>query len=235
MIEKIEEALCYKFKNSGLLVQALTHSSYSKENYERLEFLGDSILGFVIAEAYYKKTIFDECNLSRARANLVSCQNLSGVFDKLIPEEDVLVGKSFVRPISPSVKSDIMEAIIGAMYLDGGMVVAQKFILKSLEVSKFFGSAPTDAKTKLQEYLQKNGKVKLGYVQNKKASTENEFKMNVSIFGKILGSGSGISKREAEQIAAQKALLKLKKLHKKAVAKGISLEKLIVESNIKAD
>jgi len=227
-MEQLQQTLHYTFQTLDLLTQALTHSSFSKENYERLEFLGDSVLSFIIAEAFYLKTKFDEGYLSRARANLVSASHLSSVFDKLDIDKYALVGKSFVRPLSASVKSDIIEAIIGAIYLDGGMAVVKKFVLTTLEVSKYFGSAPTDSKTKLQEYLQKNGKVKLGYMQNKPVSkTSNHFEMNVSVFGKVFASGSATSKRDAEQIAASKALIKIKRLQKKATAVGVSLEQYI--------
>lgn len=225
---ELEQLLQYTFQDKSLLHLALTHSSFSKENYERLEFLGDSVLGFVIAEAYYKRTSFDECHLSRARANLVSTQNLSNLFDKLEIDKHVLVGKSFVRPISASVKSDVIESIIGAIYLDGGIEPVRQFVMKMLEVAKFFGSAPTDSKTKLQEFLQKNGKVKLGYIQNKSLSKNNsEFEMTVSVFGKAFATGTASSKRDAEQIAAQKALVKIKRFQKKANAQGITLEKYV--------
>lgn len=231
-METLQKTLNYIFTKPELLTQALTHSSYSKENYERLEFLGDSVLSFIIAEAFYLKTKFDEGYLSRARANLVSAAHLSSVFDRLELDQYALVGKSFVRPLSGSVKSDIIEAIIGAIYLDGGMAAVKKFVLATLEVSKYFGSAPTDSKTKLQEYLQKNGKVKLGYMQNKALSkASNNFEMNVSVFGKVVASGSATSKRDAEQIAASKALVKVKRLQKKATAKGISLEQYIQTGN----
>ena len=124
--------LDYQFKNKTLLKRSLTHSSYSKDNYERLEFLGDSILDFVVGEYFYKETEEKEGNLTKLRANFVSESYLSGIFEQFEFDKHVILGKSFKGNISNAVKADIVEAVIGAIYLDCNDIVLVKEIVKNL-------------------------------------------------------------------------------------------------------
>ena len=127
----------YSFKNKTLIQRALTHSSYSEENYERLEFLGDSILDFVVGEFFYKESEEAEGRLTVLRSNYVSENHLSNVFDKLNLKKFVKLGKSWQGEISKAVKGDVVEAVIGAIYLDGGMEEAKNFVFNYFDLQNY--------------------------------------------------------------------------------------------------
>ena len=121
----------YTFKNTELINQALTHSSKSIVNYERLEFLGDSILDFLVGEYFYKNCDQPEGKLTVLRSYYVSENYLLKVFDKLNLAKLVKIGKSCQGEISKAVKGDVVEAIIASIYLDGGLESARNFIYKN--------------------------------------------------------------------------------------------------------
>lgn len=150
MMNKIKN---YSFKNENLLMLALTHSSFGEENYERLEFLGDSILDFLVAEYFFGKTKHKEGDLSKMRAYYVSEDSLSVVFDSLNVLDYVRLGKS-CKTLTKSIKSDMVEAIIAGIYLDSNMEECRKFVLSCFDFEKDVVSF-NDGKSQLQEWAQK--------------------------------------------------------------------------------
>lgn len=201
----------YKFKNKNLLKRALTHSSYSKENYERLEFLGDSILDFVVAEFFFLKTNEAEGNLTKLRSRFVSEEYLSKIFDTLNLNHQVVFGKSYKGEISNSIKADIVEAIFGAIFLDSDYETVKKIVIETLQLDDYQNLEDNDFKTMLQEYVQSQG----GHVSYKLLSQQGQnhnptFEMGVCIDNKLIAKSKGSTKQKAENSAAQKAYKKLK-------------------------
>lgn len=196
----------YKFKNKELIERALTHSSKSEQNYERLEFLGDSILDFLVGEYFYLNCSENEGRLTVHRSQYVSENYLSKIFDKLNLEKLVKLGKSYKGEISKAIKGDVVEAIIASIYLESGIDEARKFIYDNFELEKFKEIADENYKSKLQELVQGNFKCKMSYVTE--ACIEgfiSEFFMDED----KVSSGQGKSKQEAEQQAAKNAIEKL--------------------------
>ena len=155
--------LGYNFKDKNLLNRALTHSSKSSCNYERLEFLGDSILDFLVGEYFFNNCQEGEGKLTVLRSHYVSENYLSHLFDKLDLEDDVILGKSYKGAISKAIKGDIVEAIIAAIYLDGGLSEAKKFIERNFDLADYRNIVDDNYKSKLQELLQQNFKCKITY------------------------------------------------------------------------
>ena len=222
-MNSLEKAIGYSFKNRELLEQALTHSSYANErdtvSYERLEFLGDSILGWIAADHLYRNTVnMSEGKMTRLRAEHVCEQALYPVAVKLgIGEhlrlskgEELSGGRSRV-----SILADTVEALIAAIYLDGGLEAARKFVFDHvLDIADLTGDVShTDYKSELQELVQKDagGTVEYSLVSQSGPDHDKRFVFSVAVNGKPLGSGEGRSKKEAEQAAAEKALDALKK------------------------
>ncbi len=215
--------LDYKFQNEKLFTTALSHSSYVNEHKglqcnERLEFLGDSILGFVTAEYLYKNyPDFPEGDLTKIRANVVCEAMLSKKGRELKLNQDLLLGKGEEHTGGrdrASIIADAMESVIGAIYLDGGIEPARKFILDMLipEIKNTVSTVKIlDSKTSLQEILQKNSNAAIEYtiVSESGPAHNKSFVAQVSHLGKVLGSGTGRSKKEAEQNAAMAAIKNL--------------------------
>lgn len=223
MLQEIQSRINYKFKNIRFLENALTHSSYSNEHRthgivcnERLEFMGDSVLGFVCAELLYEKYPHKpEGELSKLRSSLV-CETALDKYAKTIELGKYLylghgeeLGGGRERP---SILSDAFEALIAAIYFDGGISEAKKFILPFLsdaitEDNKKH-SLNHDYKTALQEIAQKNpGEIIKYSVVNETGPDHNKsFTVNVYLNSNLLAAGTGKSKKEAEQDAAHKAL-----------------------------
>lgn len=197
----------YEFK-SNIISTALTHSSYSSNNYERLEFLGDSILDFLIADYLYKSENYKEDELTRARASIVSEENLSKVFDVLNIEPLVKLGKSCPL-VTRAIKCDIVESIIACIYLESGLDACKNFILNNFNMHP---SEKKDYKSLLQEYAQKN-KYEFGYVLEKAIGPAHNltFYVNLHINNEMVASASAKSKAEAEKICAKIALEKFNK------------------------
>ena len=214
----------YKFKNMDLFNTALSHSSYMNEHKglecnERLEFLGDSILGFVTAEYLYKNyPELPEGNLTKIRANVVCEVMLAKKGKEIGLNKELLLGKGEEHTGGrerPSIIADAMESLIGAIYLDGGIEPAKKFILDMLipEIKATVSTPKVlDSKTSLQEILQKNSSSVIEYtITNESGPAHNKvFEASVSCNGKILGHGKGRSKKEAEQNAAMAAIENIK-------------------------
>ena len=220
MIKDLEAAIGYKFKNIALLQNALAHSSYANERWhnslmsnERLEFLGDSILGMCVAEYLYC-TFPDrpEGELTRMRADMVCEQTLANVAGRIGLGEHLLLGKGEEQGggrTRNSILADAVESVIAASFLDGGMGAAkqfiQKFILVEVPVKKLHN---VDYKTSLQELVQQKKNQVLSYALVGESGPDHDkhFEVEVSLNGKVVGIGSGSSKKRAEQDAARVAI-----------------------------
>lgn len=223
MLSELEAGLGYTFQNKSLLQNALTHSSYANENRaaglpdnERLEFLGDAILGFVVAEYLYRENPDKpEGELTRIRADLVCEHNLAlaaakvklGDFLLLGHGEDATGGRK-----RDSIVSDAMESVIAASYMDGGLSVARG-IIDRLILSDIPAGKPRnyDYKTVLQELVQRKKEQALHYVLVGESGPDHDkrFRVDVLLNGESVGEGEGSSKKRAEQAAAEAAIKKL--------------------------
>ena len=218
-IEELEKNIGYTFKNKQLLKTALTHTSFAYENKvesnEKLEFLGDSILEFVSSEYMYSKyTNLKEGEMTKVRATVVCEKSLYKIATLHNFSDFLYLGKSEIMSGGnkrPAILADSVEAVIAAMFIDGGLEPAKKFIIENLKdeieiATKHVGQK--DYKTVLQEELQKNGDVKIEYKIIKESGPDHDktFEAEVSLNGKKLATGVGKSKKEAEMQAAKKAL-----------------------------
>ena len=221
-MKELQEKLNYRFKDRSLIVTALTHSSFANEHRcqsnERLEFIGDSVLGMVVAMHLYRTfPQLPEGKMTRMRAELVCEQSLWEVADKLCFGENLRLGKGEALTGGRerhSILADCVEAVIAALYIDGGFEVAKEFIdthiLSKLDA---LGSVPTgDCKTRLQELVQKKPGRKLSYEMLSESGPDHMkvFCAAVYLDGGMIGQGQGHTKKEAEQNAAAKALEQLK-------------------------
>ncbi|WP_434796903.1 ribonuclease III [Terrisporobacter vanillatitrophus] len=219
-ISKFEEIINYTFEDKSYILEALTHSSYSNENKnykfnERLEFLGDSVLSIVISDYLFKKeTNLPEGELTKLRANIVCEESLSEVAGQIHLGEHLLLGKGEEATGGRdriSILADALEAVIAAIYLDGGLEQASKFIFEFMEEiieNSIEGKIFRDYKTYLQEVLQSKGEQHIWYklVEEKGPDHNKRFVMEVGINDDVLGVGEGKSKKDAEQVAAKSAL-----------------------------
>lgn len=219
-IELFEQKINYEFKNKEYILEALTHSSYSNENKnypfnERLEFLGDSVLSIVISDYLFKKeTKLPEGELTKIRANIVCEESLSEVSKNIHLGKYMLLGKGEEATGGReriSILADALEAVIAAIYLDGGIKCARGFILTNMEKiinDSIKGKIFRDYKTCLQEVLQSNGENNIWYklIEEKGPDHNKRFVMEVGINDTVLGVGEGKSKKDAEQVAAKCAL-----------------------------
>ena len=216
-ITKAEECISYQFKDKGLLQLALTHSSLSDANYERLEFLGDRVLGIIIAEDIYKRFETEqEGSLARRLSALVRKETLaeisveSGLSQFVIVSEHEKIGAVYENE---SVFADVVESVLGALYLDGGLDVCRTYIETNWGARLQTLAKPVaDPKTALQEWLQGRGMSVPHYVVIEKNGPDHapEFTIEVQIEGVPHISAMGNSKREAEKKAAKKMLSTLK-------------------------
>ena len=220
-MDKLESKIGYRFHNRDLLLTALTHSSYANEKhgdalpcYERLEFLGDSILGVVTAEFLYRHSPpLPEGSMTRLRAELVCEQALHRVALELGIAPYMRLGRGEEHTGGrqrPSVLADMVEAIIAALYLDSGLDEARRFImekvLKDAQIGE--GHRSKDYKTELQELVQRQPNRHIAYEMVGESGPDHSktFTFRVSVDGTPVGEGSGRSKKEAEQMAALRAL-----------------------------
>ena len=220
---KLEKEIGYEFKNKQLLETALTHTSYAyekkKQSNEKLEFLGDSILEFISSEyIYHNYPKLKEGEMTKVRASVVCEKSLHEIAKMHNFSDFLYLGKSeriSQKEVRPAIMADSVEAVIAAIFLDGGLEPAKKFIIKNLakpieSATKHIGQK--DYKTVLQEILQKNGNVDIEYViiDEKGPDHEKLFTAEVKVEDKVLATGEGKSKKLAEMQAAQKALENLK-------------------------
>lgn len=214
-MQALMNALGYQFRNQALLRQALTHPSMGKEDNQRLEFLGDAVLQYIMSDLLYQSHPADqEGSLTHLRALLVCEAALSqvarglGIGQALRMDrgEELTGGRD-----KPSVLCDAMEAVLAAVYLDGGMEAARSFILPFITEGK---TAEEDYKTRLQEVVQKNPEDKLSYAVTGESGPAHDkrFEVTVLLNGSAMAAGTGRSKKAAEQQAAKAALRKLNQL-----------------------
>lgn len=219
-MKTLENNLRYTFKNKELLRHALTHSSYANEHKnalssnERLEFLGDSVLSIIVSSYIFEKyPDMPEGELTKLRASLVCEDALCRFSTEMNVGEYLLLGKGEALnggAKRPSILADAFEAILAAMYLDGGMEVARRHVLRFVvdDLKNHTDSLIKDYKTVLQEIIQKNPEEKLAYVLVGESGPEHdkEFCFEVRLNSNCIGKGKGHSKKQAEQMAAKQAL-----------------------------
>ena len=223
MIKDLEEAIGYRFHNISLLQNALTHSSFANERWhnsllsnERLEFLGDSILGMLVAEYLYRNfPDRPEGELTRMRADMVCEKTLASVAVRIHLGDHLMLGHGEEQGggrSRDSILADAVESVIAACFLDGGIEAAQKFIrtfiLVEVPVSQMHN---TDYKTKLQELVQQKKNQVLSYTLTGESGPDHDkhFTVAVSLNGGMVGQGEGRSKKRAEQEAARAAIRNL--------------------------
>ena len=222
-MQELQTKLNYQFRDRGLIQTALTHSSYANEHKcqsnERLEFLGDSILGMVVATYLYRLyPDMTEGKMTRLRAELVCEQSLHRVAGRMSFGENLRLGKG--EELSggrerASILADCVEAVIAALYLDGGFDVARGFIMEHIlsELGERGFAYGSDYKTELQELVQQKPNQSLSYAMVSESGPDHmkSFTAEVRLNGTVLGTGEGRTKKEAEQNAAGHALRALRK------------------------
>ena len=219
-IEKFEKIIGYTFKNKKLMYQALSHSSYANErkipggSNERLEFLGDSVLSIVVSDYLYRHlTHIAEGELTKLRASLVCEKSLYVFAQKINLGNYLMLGRGEENTGGrerPSILADAFEAVIAAIYLDGGLEAASRHILRFLpeDIQHQKKPAFNDFKTILQEVVQKNPEEKVDYILAGEEGPDHNkrFVVEVCLNSNVIGKGKGRSKKEAEQLAAKEAL-----------------------------
>ena len=220
MIKELENAIGYRFHNINLLQNALAHSSYANERWhnslmsnERLEFLGDSILGMVVADHLYRNfPNRPEGELTRMRADMVCEKALAKIAGRIGLGSHLLLGKGEEQGggrSRDSILADAVESVIAACYLDGGMEAAvsfiKQFVLVNVPVSRLNNA---DYKTALQELVQQKRNQTLVYtlVEESGPDHDKNFEVELTLNGQVVGHGIGSSKKRAEQAAARAAL-----------------------------
>ena len=223
MLKDLETALGYRFQNITLLENALTHSSYANERWhnsllsnERLEFLGDSVLGMLVAEfLFHSFPNRPEGELTRMRADMVCETTLANAANVIGIGEHLLLGhgeERFGGRNRNSILAAAMESVIAAAFLDGGIAAAkgivEKFVLTEVPVHKLHNA---DYKTALQELVQQKKNQVLSYalVDQSGPDHDKQFTVEVSLNGTVVGKGTGTSKKRAEQAAACAAMEQL--------------------------
>ncbi len=211
---KIFKTLDINPTNINLYYEAFTHTSYANENqslesYERLEFLGDAILEFVISEYLYKEKHLPEGIMTKMRARYVCEEALATYAKELKFERDIKLGSGEISEgPNDTIMADVFEAFIAALYLDKGLVAAKEFILSV--VTKYIDKNVDflhDYKSRLQELVQTDKKsVTYEIISESGPAHDKEFVCQVLVDGIVLGKGSGNSKKHAEQAAAKEAL-----------------------------
>ena len=220
-IDECEEKLGYRFRDKMLLRRSFTHVSYANEHgvnsNENLEYLGDSIVNFIVAEHLY--TNYPECDegeLTKKRAELVSAKPLSEVMAGMEAGKMMLFGAGELKTGAENrnILADLFEAVLGAIYLDGGMKEAKRFVTEKLlsqKQKRVKAAAAPDVKSVFQEYVQKRGLGKIEYRESYRKGPDHApiFGCDLYLGGKYLCSGEGGSKKESEKDAASTAYNKL--------------------------
>ena len=221
-MEDLEKVIGYRFQDKKYLDIALTHSSYANEaknagpNNERQEFLGDAVLSLIVADYIFRHRKVPEGELTKIRASLVCESALAGFARQIRLGQHLKLGRGESQnggSDRPSIISDAFEALIAAVYLDGGMEAARNFVLPFIVdiVEHATGTDLHDYKTQLQEVVQKNPEERVTYVLVEESGPDHDktFYFEVLLNGGAVGKGAGRSKKEAEQMAAKDALEKL--------------------------
>lgn len=217
-MKEIENNIGYKFRDDTLLAEALTHSSYANEHglgriacNERLEFLGDTVLSTITAEYLFAiSPELPEGELTKRRAALVCEGALARFATELGLGDFLMLGRGEEKGGGrqrPSILADCFEAVVAAVYLDGGMPEARELVLRFIVSDDVAGDA-RDYKTELQEIVQQNPEERLRYVLTDESGPDHDklFTFEVHLNSNVIGRGSGRSKKQAEQAAAREAL-----------------------------
>lgn len=218
---EIEKRIGYRFRDSRLIISALTHSSYRNEqqyikDYERLEFLGDAVLELTVSDFLFRDNPdMKEGEMTKLRAALVCEPTLAYCAREFGLSDYILLGKGEEKTGGrgrESIISDVFEAVIGAIYLDGGLEKAKEHIKKYVLNDYRNKAGFSDSKTTLQEYVQERNS-RLQYVLTGETGPDHnkKYEVNVLVDDEIMGSGQGSSKKRAEQMAAYEALKKFQK------------------------
>ena len=214
-MKQLEKNIGYHFRDKNLLKTAVTHSSFANENRgglaynERLEFLGDAVLQLITSEKLFKENPdMPEGRMSKQRAALVCEDALAGYSHEINLGDFMLLGKGEEATGGrnrPSILADAFEALIGAIFLDGGMDNAKRFVRRFLDAAH---TSLKDYKTLLQEIIQKNPGERLSYVVIGESGPDHDkvFNVEVHLNSNVIGKGTGKSKKQAEQAAAKEAL-----------------------------
>ena len=219
-MKELEKNLQYEFKNKNLLIDALTHSSYANEAHngsvsnERLEFLGDSVLSIITAEYLYNRyKKLPEGELTKLSASLVCEKSLCGFSRELEIGKFLRLGKGEDKGGGrerDSILADAFEAVLAAMYIDGGMDVARNHVMRFIEdeLTHTDDEVFKDYKTVLQEIIQKNPEETVSYILTGESGPDHNklFEVEVHLNSNVIGKGEGKSKKQAEQMAAKQAL-----------------------------
>lgn len=218
-MQKLESRMNYKFNNRDYLMEALTHSSFANERHtnmkcnERLEFLGDAVLSIISAHMLFEKyPDMPEGELTKLRSSLVCTESLSGFAKELHLGDYLFLGKGETMmggAERPSILENAFEAIIAAVYLDGGMENAKTFVLRFLNKAlENHTVSNSDYKSTLQEVIQKNPDQTINYVLINESGPDHAkvFEVEVHLNSNVIGKGKGKSKKSAEQAAAKEAL-----------------------------
>lgn len=192
----------YTFRDEQNITKALTHSSFSPDNYERLEYLGDSILDFLVGKHFFVDKSLNEGMLTKLRAHYVSEENLSKVFDKLNVEKYVKLGKS-CKVLTKSIKCDMFEAITASVYLDSNIDRCEQFIEENIYIQKVQDIEIIDNKSLLQEIAQKHGQ-KVEYILLEKlGQSHNPTFVVEAKLGELTAKAESSNKQDAEQKSAK--------------------------------
>ena len=219
-MKELQKRLNYTFKDISLLQNALAHSSYANEqkgrvaSNERLEFLGDSVLSIIVSDYIFGNfPALPEGQLTRIRASLVCEKTLCSFSKKLGLNEYIMLGKGEKAcggSDRPSILADAFEAVLAAIYIDGGMVPAKEHVLRFIkgELEHLGNDSVKDYKTELQEIIQRNPEERLSYVLTGESGPDHDksFTVEVHLNSNVIGKGTGHSKKNAEQAAAKQAL-----------------------------
>ncbi len=220
-LEEFEKVIGYTFKNKKLLFEALSHSSFANElkgrnsSNERLEFLGDSVLSIVVSDHLFRHfSHLPEGDLTKIRAALVCERALFGFAERIDLGNHIFLSRGEENcggRKRPSIVSDAFEAVIAAIYLDGGIEAAREYVLGFIpkDLNRDTAKALQDHKTVLQEIIQRNPEEKVEYVIESESGPEHDKKyvVNVLLNGAVIGKGTGHTKKQAEQQAAKEALI----------------------------
>ncbi|MEG0750462.1 MAG: ribonuclease III [Oscillospiraceae bacterium] len=218
-MREIERNIEYEFRDAALLEEALTHSSYANEHglgriacNERLEFLGDSVLSTITSEHLFAQLPkLPEGELTKRRASLVCEGALARYAGEIALGEHIMLGRGEEKGGGsgrPSILADCFEAVIAAIYLDGGYESAKQFVLRFVRAKEAVDGEERDYKTELQEIVQQNPEERLRYVLAGESGPDHDkiFNFEVHLNSNIIGRGVGHSKKQAEQNAAREAL-----------------------------
>ena len=210
-VKKIEKIIHYTFKNKEILKTAFTHSSCANDNgiasNQRLEFLGDAVLNFAVADYLYSNYDVEEGQMSKWRSKMVNSDNLSGIIETLKLDEYLLLGKSFShQEKSKSIKEDLFESLVGAIYTDSSFEKAKRFIFRFINIKKSVKKKDVDYKSALQELVQKVKGANLVYFTYELPRQAGVFCAEIYVNDVFVARSESTSKKQAQIDCAKLAL-----------------------------